>query len=183
MLFGDRLDFAIEAELEAKSSLPGMWGRMCVWCSGVMLGNIDEQSCALYPAYVSFRGLPSNIDRLWSDKLEGLDDMATWNFFDGLLYGFHGDIELPDSRTAWEIRRDHTFWSAHDFLTNWGEQFDFCKAFVVCPPEGPIHILARELPGNPVRSMKVSRAGFITSIDAFVRWFEEHSHHLNRGVP
>lgn len=57
MLFGDRLDFAIEADVEPSLEPPSaVWGRMCVWCRGVALGDLGEPHCALYPAYLAIRG-------------------------------------------------------------------------------------------------------------------------------
>ncbi|WP_437735303.1 hypothetical protein [Sorangium sp. So ce1335] len=182
MLFGERLDFAIEADVEPNLEPPSaVWGRMCVWCRGVALGDLGESRCALYPAYRSFRSLPSNLDRLWSEELVGLDDIAAWNFLDGLLYGHHGDVEVPDDRTAEVRRRDWTFWSAHDFLTNWGEQFNGCKAFILCPPGGPVRILSRELPGHMGRGVDVSRAGLVAAVEGFTRWFEQQARRLEGG--
>jgi hypothetical protein len=182
MVFGDRLDFAIEADVEPNLAPPSaVWGRMCVWCRGVALGDLGESHCALYPAYRAFRWLPANLDRLWSERLAGLDDIAAWSFLDGLLYGHRGDVEAPDARTAEEHRRDSTFWSAHDFLTGWGEQFNGCKAFILCPPDGAVRILSRELPGPMGRGVEVSRAGLVAAIEGFTRWFEQQARRLGGG--
>src|SRR5262249_34795405 len=103
---------------------------MCVWCRGVPLGGIDDRHCALDWAYCGVRSLLSpvhgepQIDRLWAEELAGLDDVAAWNFLDGLLYGYYGDVEVPDDRTVEECRRDWLVWGCFNFLTNWGEQFD-----------------------------------------------------------
>ena len=179
-VFGNRDDFAIEAGTESYLKPPSaVWGRMCVWCCGVPLGDIDDRHCALYPAYCGFRSLLSpvhgepKIDRLWAEELAGLDDVAAWNFLDGLLYGYHGDVEVPDDRTLEECRRDAVVWGCFDFLTNWGEQFDGYKAFIMRPPGGPVRILSRRLPDGMGRAVEVSRDGFVAACEGFVRWFEE----------
>ncbi|AUX22851.1 uncharacterized protein SOCEGT47_033670 [Sorangium cellulosum] len=122
MVFGDRLDFAIEADVEPNLAPPSaVWGR------------------------------------------------------------HRGDVEAPDARTAEEHRRDSTFWSAHDFLTGWGEQFNGCKAFILCPPDGAVRILSRELPGPMGRGVEVSRAGLVAAIEGFTRWFEQQARRLGGG--
>lgn len=94
MRFGDPADFAIEADVEPHLRPPSaVWGHMCVWCQGVVLGDITDLHCGLYGAYSSFRWLASNLNELWAPELVGLDDVAVWNFLDGLLYGYHGDVE------------------------------------------------------------------------------------------
>ena len=145
-VFGNRDDFAIEAGTESYLKPPSaVWGRMCVWCCGVPLGDIDDRHCALYPAYCGFRSLLSpvhgepKIDRLWAEELAGLDDVAAWNFLDGLLYGYHGDVEVPDDRTLEECRRDAVVW----------------------------------LPDGMGRAVEVSRDEFVAACEGFVRWFEE----------
>jgi hypothetical protein len=110
MLFGEPADFAIEAYVEPDLKPPSaVWGRMCVWCRGVPLGDISERYCALYPAYCSFRSLPSCLDSLWADELAGLGDEGVWNFLDA----------------------DWAAWDRFNFLSNWGERFDGYKAFIL----------------------------------------------------
>ncbi|MEO2091856.1 MAG: hypothetical protein ABGY75_20575 [Gemmataceae bacterium] len=177
-LFGDRSDFAIEAGVEPELKPPSaVWGHMCVWCRGVALGDLNDPHCGLAHAYSSFQQFPGQLDRLWAPELEGLDDIATWNFFDGLLYGYHVDVEVPDDRTAGECSADWMRWGAHDFLTNWGEQFDGCKAFVTCPPGDMLRIYFRRR-SDPVRCVEVTRAGFTAASTQFVKWFEQQEQRL-----
>ena len=179
MLFGDRLDFAIEAEVEPGLLAPSpVWGRICVWCRGVALGDIEEACCALYPAYLGFRHLPERLDGLWSDKLEGLDDKGAWEFLDGLLYGCRDDVIAEDERTIEQCRQDWQLWSGHNFLTNWGESFDGYKSFILCPPDGSVRILSRGFPEQMGRGVSVSRTGVVLASQGFTRWFEEQARRL-----
>ncbi|HEY2787299.1 MAG TPA: hypothetical protein VGJ05_20235 [Fimbriiglobus sp.] len=181
-VFGDRTDFAIEAGVEPALHTAGIvWGHMCVWCHGVPLGKLNESYCGLYHAYSEFAWLADNLGTLWADELAGLDDVAVWNFLDGLLYGYHGEVEVPDARTLEECERDAVRWGRFNFLTNWGEQFDGFKSFLLCPPGDTARIFSRRLPANFGRGVSVSRVGFETSSAEFARWFEIESERL--GVP
>jgi hypothetical protein len=181
-VFGDRADFAIEAGVEPdRHTTSTLWGHMCVWCRGIPLGKLDDPYCGLYHAYSEFAWLADNLGSLWADELAGLDDVAAWNFLDGLLYGYHGDVELADARTLDECHRDAVRWGRFNFLTNWGEQFDGYKSFLLCPPGESARILCRRLPAHMGRGVSVSRRGFTVAAAGFARWFEAESARL--GVP
>jgi hypothetical protein len=178
-VFGDKADFAIEAGVE-----PGLhtdatvWGHMCVWCRGVPLGDLDERYCALHHAYTEFAWRADNLDSLWADELAGLDDEAAWNVLDGLLYSCHGDVELADARTLAELQWDAARWGRFNFLTNWGEQFDGYKSFLLCPPGESARVLSRRLPSYMGRGVSVSRQGLVAAAAGFAAWFESESRRL-----
>jgi hypothetical protein len=151
---------------------------MCIWCRDIPLGDISDRHCCLAGAYSGFRDLASNIDHLWAAELVGLNDVATWNFFDGLLYGYHGFVEVPDDRSHDEVARDAALWGRFDFLTHWGEQFDGYKAFVMHPPGGDVRILWRG-ESVPARCVEVSRAGVVAACNGFTRWFEAQERRLH----
>src|SRR5438067_1018198 len=99
------MDFAIEGGVEPGLVSPSVpWGHMRIWCNGVPLGDIGNPHCALpYPA---LRNAKEHLDKLWDDGFRGLDDEDVWNFLDGLLYGYHGEIEINDDRTLDELMAD-----------------------------------------------------------------------------
>jgi hypothetical protein len=172
MLFGDPADFAIEADVEPHIQPPSaVWGHMCVWCCGISLGDISSLHCGLSGTSDGFSWLVPHLDNLWAEELQDLDDLALWNFLDGLLYGYHGNVEFHDDRTLEECQQDSERWHRFDFLTNWDEPFNGYKAFIVCPPREEIRILYRRLSEN-VRVVRVSRAGFLRAASLFVKWFE-----------
>jgi hypothetical protein len=118
-----------------------VWGRMQIWCEGASIGDYAEPSCALYPSYCGFRNLMETLPQLWSPELDGLSDIDLWNHLDGLLYGYHGDTEIPDDRTVEQCRSDSKRWGGYDFLTNWGEQFDKGgKSFILCKPNNVVWV-------------------------------------------
>lgn len=185
VLFGNRDDFAIEAGTEPNLMPPSaVWGHMCVWCRDVSLGDLDEPQCALYGAYCGFGSLLApihdepHVDRLWADELVGLSDMEAWNFFDLLLYGYRDDVEVSDIRTLDELQRDWTMWGAFDFLTNWGESFDNVKTFIMRPPGELVRILSDQLPKEMGRAVEVSRDGFVSACEGFLKWYEEQEKRL-----
>lgn len=179
MLFGDRDDFAIEAEVESDLAPPSaVWGHMCVWCRGNSLGNFDDPYCALYPAYQPFIWLSNHLDEIWDESLSGLDDLSALNYLDGLLWGYHGDVPIEDGRTLREMRVDSARFCQFIFLSNWGEQFDRYKSFILCPSNRPVRILSRHLTVSPGYSVEVSRKGVREASRAFAIWFDEQAERL-----
>jgi hypothetical protein len=179
MRFGDISDFAIEAEVEPDISPPSsVWGRMCIWCRGEPLGNLSEPYCGLGAAAYEFRWLRCHLTDLWDECLEGLDDRDANDFLDGLLYGYRGGVEIEDERTSEEMNRDATRFSKFNFLTNWGEQFDGYKSFILCPPAQPVRILSRHLPDRMNGVAVVTREGLLSAVEDFLRWFDEQEKRL-----
>ena len=102
--------------------------------------------------------------------------------FYGEMFNWKGrDVELFDTRTLTELRRDAARWGRFNFLTNWGEQFDGYKSFLLCPPGEPVRVLSRRLPSHMGRGVSVSRQGVASAAAGFAAWFESESGRL--GVP
>jgi len=181
MIFGDHEDFAIEAGIEPMLPSDGrVWGHACVWCEGTAIGDLGNRFCSLHHMWAQFYWLSENLDSLWEQEFTGMGDLALWNFLDGLLYGYHGPIELPDNRTLEECRRDAQRWGRFNFLTNWGEQFDGNKSFILRPPGNIVWILSRDRANNRY-SWHVPYTTFLTATRDFVLWYEQECSKL--GVP
>jgi hypothetical protein len=171
MLFGRREDFAIEIEVERNLSPPSqVWGRMCAWCRGEALGRIDERHCLLASGVWPLVWLRDHLDRLWDERLEGLEDVAAFRLLDALLYG-------DDARTLEEIQADADRFNKFDFLTNWGEQFDHWKGFILCPAGSDLQIAYRR-PDGSLGSATVTRGGFVDAVNGVERWFIEQERRL-----
>jgi hypothetical protein len=171
MLFGSVSDFAIQAEVEPELTPPSaVWGRMCVWCRGIALGDIEDTHCSLYLAACSFKWVAGHLDELWDERLVGLDDINALAFLDAAYYG-------DDDRTTAQLAEDARRYGKFNFLTNWGEQFDGVKAFLICSPEGSLRIVYQLLDGTR-GSAEVTKAGFVAAAKAFVHWFGEQSERL-----
>ncbi|NGZ84922.1 hypothetical protein [Duganella aceris] len=140
MLFGSIDSFAIESMTEPNLRAPSqVWGRMRIWCEGTEIGDYSDEHCGLFDAYAGFRELRGLLAWNWMSEFNGLSDKDLWDFLDGALFGYHGDVELHDSRTIDECRADWVRYGKFSFLTNWGEQFDKNgKSFIVCSPDGVV---------------------------------------------
>lgn len=179
VLFGDPSDFAIEAGVEPDLAPPTpVWGHMRIWCRGVPLGNIDDRHSGLYLPCLGFQRTAQHLEELWDETLAGLDDREIWNHLEGLLYGFHGDVEIEDGRTSDEVDADLARYGKFNFLTNWETPFDGYKAFLLCPPGKPLRVLCR-LPDRRTLAVDISRAGFVAAAEAFARWFQEQQRRLS----
>lgn len=183
MLFGDPADFAIEAGIEPQLVAPSaVWGHMRVWCAGHALGDIEDGYCALYPSYTEFDWMSANLEGLWDEALSGLDDQATWNFLDGALYGYHGDVEIVDDRSLEELKRDDRRFGKFNFLTNWGESFDNgYKSFIVCSPNMPLRVLCRAFPRSVGLGVSITRVGFVRASREFIEWFTQQERRLSNS--
>lgn len=173
-LFGNKSTFAIETMIEPQLQPPSSpWGRMCIWCEGVSIGDINEEHCGLEVIEI-LSSLCTQLDDLWLDEFEGLTDLELWNLLDGLLFGYHGDVEINDERSLEQIESDSEKYSKFNFLTNWGEQFDRGgKSFVFHHPKGRIKILNRNLPVEKGITLETSTESFLNAIGEAASWFEK----------
>lgn len=172
-LFGDPADFAIEVGLDRFSRpVGGVWGHMCVGCGGVALADIRNTHCALYVARCAFADECERVDELWDESLRTVPETHRFDFFDGYLFGCHGDLPWGDERSDDEVYADAARYNRFGFLTNWGESFDGFTAFVVAEPGEPLTILYR-LPDGRRGVARVTRAGFAAAAPAFTTWFDE----------
>ena len=176
MLFGDKDHFAIDTDVEPHLRLGShVWGRMGVWVRGSTLGRIDEGGCLLSLSRDALVWLSDHIEELWDEELVGLDDSATFAFLNANLYGVtQGGVAVPtpivsddaQSRLQWAR------WKRFEFLTNWGEQFDGFKAFLVRPPGGPLRVLSRSLPARLGTGVEVEPNAFRAAVSGFAEWFD-----------
>jgi hypothetical protein len=180
MIFGNTSEFAIEAVIESGIKAPSaVWGRMRVWCQGQTIGDFNEPFCALYPAYVGFRDLLITLPTLSWTGIESMTNGDIWNFLDGLLYGYHGDIQIQDDRALERMREDADIYGKFNFLTNWGEQFDRGgKSFIYYADGDKVTILNRSHSLEHGLALFTTRQSLTLSISLFLVWFEEEAERL-----
>jgi hypothetical protein len=185
MLFGSRDSFAIESMTEPHLRAPSqVWGRMRIWCRGTEIGDYSDEHCGLFDAYVGFKELRERLAWNWMPEFSGLSDTDLWDFLDGTLFGYHGDVELLDSRTVDECKTDWARYGKFSFLTNWGEQFEKNgKSFIVCRPDGDVRILNRSFGNSSDFSLEVPLAEAIEVIQKFIDWFQGESIRLAGRPP
>jgi hypothetical protein len=180
MIFGNTSEFAIEAVIEPDIKAPSaVWGRMRVWCQGETIGDLNEPFCALYPAYLGFRDLLITLPTLSWAGIENMTNGDIWNFLDGLLYGYHGDIQIQDDRALERMQEDADIYGKFNFLTNWGEQFDRRgKSFIYCADGDKVTILNRSLWSEHGLALHTIRQALPFAISLFLVWFEEEAQRL-----
>ncbi len=159
MTFGDTKDFAIEAYHEPSGPQWGGCGRLCIHIRGTRLGNIRDNHCSLFHATDRFRELSGVVASLRDESFTGLSTHEIFAIIDRELY----TGELSDNRSSY---------TAFDFLTNTGEMFDATKTFIVCNPDGHVHILY-QLRDDLFGSGSCSVSTFRRIADAYVAWFDE----------
>jgi hypothetical protein len=185
MIFGNTSEFAIQVQCEPELVAPSaVWGRMCVWCQGVELGDINDSHCSLYPAVLDFQALEKNLQaqELWDDSFSNLRDEELFERLDWLYYGCDSNGHIaPDSRTDEQVATDARRFSKFNFLTNWGEQFDGYKAFIFARGDGVVRIAYR-LPDYTKGIAHVPESKFTASIDELLSWFAEQQDRLGGGI-
>jgi hypothetical protein len=175
MIFGNRNDFAIEAMVEPDLAPPSRpWGRLCVWVAGHRIGNYDEPHCGLGGPCAHFKETCGELNDLWDDEFANMADVELWNFLDGLLYGYHGNVELDDDlRSMDEILQDSSRYSKFNFLTNWGEMFDRGgKSFILKQPGGMLKVLNFDYEKNSANAYVCSEFSFRLAIKDFAAWYD-----------
>lgn len=176
MIFGTPGDFAIEMMLEPDLK-PGSaaWGRARLWCQGVELGDYSREYCTVYGFYARIKELERDLEDLWSEEFKQLTDLELANKLDAILYGYHGDVPVPDEHI------DGRPYYRYNFLTNCSEIFDgIGKTFVFSPSANEAFILHRE--GASVRRLVTTRESLRAAAKPFIKWFELENHKLN-GAP
>ncbi|HEX4342218.1 MAG TPA: hypothetical protein VH255_02445 [Verrucomicrobiae bacterium] len=158
MIFGQTSDFAIEAYHEPSGPRWGGFGRMALDIQGVRLGDIRENHCSLFHATNRFRELYPTIETLWDESFTGLSDVGIFALIDRARYTGEPSGGVPDYRSF-------------DFLTNTGEQFDDAKTFIICRPDGRVHILYQLREGT-VGSASCLVSSFRNVAESFVHWFD-----------
>ena len=160
MIFGEPTEFSIEAYHEPYGPQWAGCGRMAIDVGGARLGNIRENHCSLFAAVDCLRKLSPTIEELWDKSFTGLSDAEIFAVVDQALY-------LGDNDTS-----DLTDYARFDFLTNTGEQFDDSKTFIVCRPDGRVHVLY-QLRDDTIGSASCRVTSFRAVTDSFVGWFDQ----------
>lgn len=171
MIFGNPERFAIDAFVE-DHLVPrsAAWGRMCVWCSGEMLGDLDEPHCGLEAAS-SFELLADSLDSLWDESLIGLGPREMFDFLDRALF-------LDSGQSLDVIRRNAERYSEFEFLTNWGEPFNGFKGFVIARPDAALLILFQR-PDDSFGFAEVEMLEFRIAAKSVSEWYDQETKRLS----
>lgn len=166
MLFGDKSDFAIECYRDHRDQwLEGhVCGRMCIWCAGHQLGDIDNSNM-LGTIKELFSKFLECLPSLTDEAIDHLPDLDAFTFLDSHLFlGYEGQ---SDEQTRIDAQR----FSKFIFLTNWDEQFDGEKAFLLKTDNG-FRILYR-ISEQQVGVANVSAKVLQNAVSGFLKWMTE----------
>jgi hypothetical protein len=175
MIFGQTSDFAIEAYHEPSGAQYGGYGRMCIYIQGTVIGDLRENHCSLFYVVNRLRELLNGVETLWDERFATWSDTEIFNALDRALYKDHGQ-SLEYMQADWRRL------SQYVFLTNAGEGFDDCNSFIICRPDGFVHVLYQlfklrgpyqHLQNDAFGSASCKVESFRTVTKAFVHWFDE----------
>ena len=125
MIFGNKEIFAIECYHDPISNdRKWVYGRMCLWCSGIQVGDIEETGCMLNVTEGFLQNFIESSNELSDKNLNKLGDRDLYKFLDEKLYS-----RLEKSRE--QIVEDSRTYRKFDFLTNGGASFDTIRCFIV----------------------------------------------------
>jgi hypothetical protein len=164
MIIGSRQLFGIECHHEPLSNgSKQVFGRMCVFVGGNILGDIDEPACMLNVTQAHLSRIIFRLPQLDCEKFKNLSDRDAFDFLNRTLY-------LENERSNNEIQRDIERYSKFVFLTNGGESFDGTKSFIIVSGEH-IRLLFIDLEGNFYAS-HVPKDTFLLVTNAFLTWMD-----------
>jgi hypothetical protein len=175
MIFGNPLNFAVEALVEPGPEYPPSFGRnvagrMQLIVGGVSVGDISEPSCV--PRHLSehITELCATSRTLWHSSLSGAPPEKQFQMLDEALFLGGGNPELEECHET-------------IFLTNVSEAFDLVKGFVLSPSPDEIVLLLRLDEGGPLIHRNIPYAEFSSVTAAFAHWVTEQERTLlNRAT-
>ncbi len=163
MIFGEKSEFAIEAYHEPISNDgTHIFGRMCCWCQGEQLGDINEPSCILGVIVGILESVIARLPQLHNSELGSLSNFEVFNFLDHKLYE-------DDDRTLEQVTADSKAYGKFDFLTNGGESFDNSKSFIIAESSS-VRILFYDYDRKKNVFTKFSKKSLLNGINNFIDW-------------
>ena len=172
MIFGNPLNFAVEALVEPGPEFPPFFGgnvagRMRLLVGGVSVGAINEPSCVLRALSEHLIELCATAPTLWHPSLSGASPEQQFQMLDQALFLSDGSPEL-------EVCHETVF------LTNVSEAFDRIKGFAFSSSSDEIVLLLRLEESGPLIHRNIAFAEFRGVASAFANWVaEQESIHLS----
>ena len=163
MLLGNKEDFAVECYHEPDYPNDHGWvfGRMCIWCQGTVLGDPNEPACMLNVTEGCVENCLAQLDNLRDETVDDLPDEAAYDLLEAAIYG-------PVDRSSAQIHADSIRYRKFDFFTPWGESFDKNRGFLI-EVDGGYRVLYSHLSGY-TGGARVSREGLINALRGFLDW-------------
>ncbi|MDO8330678.1 MAG: Imm42 family immunity protein [Fluviicoccus sp.] len=162
MIIGDKENFGYECYHDPlKNERRRVFGRMCVWAAGQVLGDISEPACMLNVTEGHLQSLLARMEALDEPLLSALGAREAFDFLDRALY-------LDDDRSNEQVTSDAERFFKFDFLTNGGESFDRTKSFIH-RRDSQLRILFVDDEGG-FNSVLVGLSAFTLATKGFLAW-------------
>ena len=180
MLFGSKDDFAIECYPPDGSgaAMECVYGRMCAWCGGERLGDIDENEF-LFHVGQCIKGLVETLHKRMHEDVDGLSDSEAFEFLDAKLYSGRGSVPaVITSGFEEQADKDWQRFSGFNFLTNWGEQFDYVKGYLLNNGDGTLRVLYEKYnrwtrTWTMPMAVRATEQGLREAAAGFLAWLQE----------
>ena len=174
MIFGDPLNFAVEALVEPGPEFPPSFGgnvagRMRLLVGGVSVGDISEPSCVPRVLSEHLTEICATAHTLWHPSLAGIPPEGQFQMLDEALFLGGGNPELVQCNQT-------------SFLTNVSEAFDPIKGFALSPSPNEILVLLRLDEGGPFVHRNIPYIEFCSVAAAFAHWVGEQERTLLNGA-
>ncbi len=165
MVIGDKQTFAIECYHDPTTkNYKYIFGRICIFVSGIPLGDIHETTCILDVIKEHLLEINGRLESLNDKKLQQLSDRDLFNFLNKALY-------IDDDRTLEEVRDDAEKYFKYDFLTNAVESFDGTKSFMASDGAN-IRLMFTDTEGY-FHSSHFPKDLFLRVTTSFIQWIKD----------
>lgn len=169
VLFGDKSNFAIQAMLEPELKPPSfVWGRMCLWVSGLQLGDYKNKHCGIAQCTTHLNQVVEIVDQLGISVFGNKSDQE--------IYSFLEEAWLDPGSDDFGIENE--FQKFHKFRFNYGfaEMFDGePMSFLLRQPNGSLMLLFKTRNSSDLKKHVFSEQLFIDSVKNFDAWYNDQS--------
>jgi hypothetical protein len=174
MIFGNPLNFAVEALVEPGPEFPPSFGgnvagRMRLHVGGLSVGDVSKPSCVPRVLSEHLAELCATSRLLWHPLLASIPPEEQFQMLDEALFLGGGNPELEECHET-------------IFLTNVSEAFNPVKGFALSPSPEEILLLLRLDEGGPIVHRNIPYAEFCNVTAAFAHWVGEQERALLNGA-
>ncbi|MBT3723918.1 MAG: hypothetical protein HOM14_10610 [Gammaproteobacteria bacterium] len=169
VIIGDEYNFAIQAMLEPELEPPFyIWGRMCLWVSGIQFGDYNDKHCGLAQCTTHLNQVIEVVDQLSIRVFGDKDDQEIYSFLENAwLNPGHDDFGLESELLEFhKLRFDYGF----------AEVFDRePMSFLLKLPNDKLKLLFKTQNIEQLNSHIFDVKLFKNLVEKFDDWFNEQS--------
>jgi hypothetical protein len=169
VLFGDKSNFAIQAMLEPELKPPSfVWGRMCLWVSGIQLGDYKNSHCGLAQCTTHLNQVVEKVDQL--------DVSVFGDKNDEEIYSLLENAWLDPGSDDFGIENEFQKFHKYNFNYGFAEMFDRAPiSFLLKQHNGSLRLLFKTSNSSKVKQHIFTKQLFIETVENFDAWFNDQS--------